>query len=125
MQDNLRMTKQRKIILDELSKVETHPTAYELCDMVRQKLPRISLGTVYRNLEILSKRGDILKIEGDEMRFDGRIEQHYHLRCNKCGAVEDVHIPVIDGLEELAQQVNGGKIHSHHLEFTGFCKNCC
>ena len=59
---NLRMTRQREVILEELRKVNTHPSADEIYEMVRKRLPRISLGTVYRNLEILSKSGDIKKL---------------------------------------------------------------
>ncbi len=124
MQD-LRMTRQRKIILEELHKVTTHPTAYELCQMVRTRLPRISLGTIYRNLDILVRRGDINKIEGEEMRFDGNICKHYHLRCQMCGSVEDVHLETVNGLERQAEEVCGGKIYGHHLDFIGICKHCC
>jgi len=57
-----RMTRQRRIILEELRKVDSHPTADEVYEMVRRQLPRISLGTVYRNLEILSREGLIQKV---------------------------------------------------------------
>ena len=57
------MTRQRQIILEELRKVVTHPSADEVYEMVRKRLPRISLGTIYRNLEILSENGDIQKLE--------------------------------------------------------------
>lgn len=125
MQDSLRMTRQRKIIVEELCKVTSHPTAYELCQMVRKQLPRISLGTVYRNLEILSRRGEITKIEGEEMRFDGNIDRHYHLRCQQCGCIEDVHMEIIQGVDQLAEAITGGRIYGHQLEFAGLCKQCC
>ena len=88
---NLRMTRQRKVILEELRKVDTHPSADEVYEMVRKRIPRISLGTVYRNLEILSERGDIQKLElGCTLkRFDGVPENHYHIRCVDCGRVVD------------------------------------
>jgi Fur family ferric uptake transcriptional regulator len=57
------MTRQRRVILEELRKVNTHPSADEIYEIVRKRLPRISLGTVYRNLEILSESGDIQKLE--------------------------------------------------------------
>ena len=83
----LRMTTQRQVILEELRKLKSHPTAGELCQIVRQRLPRISLGTVYRNLEILSRSGVVLKLDvaGLEMRFDGTVDNHYHVRCLDCG----------------------------------------
>ncbi|MBA4358220.1 MAG: transcriptional repressor, partial [Desulfovibrio sp.] len=90
----LRMTTQRQVILEELRGLKSHPTAGELCQLVRKKLPRVSLGTVYRNLEILSRSGVIQKIDvaGVEMRFDGDISNHYHLRCVGCGRVFDVEM---------------------------------
>lgn len=127
MQTSLRMTKQRQVLLEELRKVKSHPTAIELCDMVRRRMPRVSLGTVYRNLEILSRRGDIKKIElgCEEMRFDGNIHPHYHLRCLKCGALEDLRLPVIAGLENQVETMTGATVKGHHLEFVGYCKYCC
>ena len=60
---NMRLTTQRQIILEELEKVTSHPTANEVYDMVRRRLPRIGLGTVYRNLELMADSGIILKLE--------------------------------------------------------------
>ena len=82
----IRLTTQRQIILEELSKVTTHPTASELYDMVRKRLPRIGLGTVYRNLELMAESGMILKIEvgGTQKRFDATTDEHYHIRCSRC-----------------------------------------
>ena len=95
-----RMTRQRMVILEELKKVRTHPTADELYAMVRARLPRISLGTVYRNLDFLAETGEILKLEaaGSIRRFDGDIRPHQHIRCTNCGRVGDVmsSVPVPD-----------------------------
>ena len=78
-QSNLRMTQQRQVILEELRNVNTHPSADEIYEMVRKRLPRISLGTVYRNLEILCASGEIQKLEagGSIKRFDGNPRNHY------------------------------------------------
>jgi Fur family ferric uptake transcriptional regulator len=59
----MRLTSQRQVILEELKKVKSHPTANEVYDMVRKRLPRIGLGTVYRNLDLLAERGIIKKLE--------------------------------------------------------------
>ena len=77
-----RMTRQRRVILEELKKANSHLTADGVYDVVRQQLPRISLGTVYRNLEILSESGVIKKLEfgSSQKLFDGRPENHYHVR---------------------------------------------
>ncbi len=122
----LRMTTQRQVIMEELRKVKTHPTAGELCQMVRERLPRISLGTVYRNLDILSRSGLIQKIDvaGQEMRFDGDIRDHYHLRCLDCGRVVDVEMELLQGLDEQVAAESGWDIFGHRLEFVGSCGDC-
>lgn len=122
----LRMTTQRKVILEELKKVTSHPTAGELCEMVRRRLPRISLGTVYRNLEILSREGIIQKLDvgGNEMRFDGDISNHYHLRCLICGRVDDADVEPIQGLDRQREGMRGYQIQGHRLEFVGICPDC-
>ncbi|MBW2172694.1 MAG: transcriptional repressor, partial [Deltaproteobacteria bacterium] len=86
------MTPQRKVILEELRMADSHLTADDVYKMVRARLPRISLGTVYRNLEILSRLGMIHKLElgGMQKRFDGKTQDHYHLRCLRCGRIDDV-----------------------------------
>ena len=121
------MTRQRKVILEELRKVDTHPSADEVYEMVRKRLPRISLGTVYRNLEILSKSGEIQKLEiGCNLkRFDGIAENHYHIRCLHCDRVIDAP----EGLDiavnhDLKKHINGFKILGHRLEFIGLCSQC-
>lgn len=122
----LRMTTQRQVILEELRKLKSHPTAGELCQIVRQRLPRISLGTVYRNLEILSRSGVILKLEvaGLEMRFDGTVENHYHVRCLSCGRVADVDMGPLEGLEKTVGDLCDFELLGHRLEFVGHCPAC-
>jgi len=125
-QAKLRMTTQRQVILEELGKLKTHPTAGELCQIVRQRLPRISLGTVYRNLDILSREGIIQKLDvgGHEMRFDGTTDTHYHLRCLECGRVADVEMEVLEGLDNSVQEATGFEVLGHRLEFVGRCPEC-
>jgi Fe2+ or Zn2+ uptake regulation protein len=121
-----RMTNQRQVILEEIQKVNTHPTADEVYEIVRRRLPRISLGTVYRNLEILSACGLIQKIGplSSQMRFDGITKNHYHLRCNYCGRVEDAPIESIDDIENAVRSLSDYNIIGHKLEFIGICPEC-
>lgn len=121
-----RMTNQRQVILEEVRKVNTHPTADEVYEMVRKRLPRISLGTVYRNLEILSTRGLIQKIGpvSSQMRFDGITKNHYHLRCIYCGSVEDAPIDPMENLESAIIEKSDYNIIGHKLEFIGICPKC-
>lgn len=122
----LRLTTQRQVILEELNKVKTHPTANELYDMVRKRLPRIGLGTVYRNLELMAENGMILKIEvgGSQKRFDATTDSHYHIRCSQCGKVDDIDVPVITDLVKEASSTSSYQIIGHHIEFTGICSEC-
>ncbi len=122
----LRKTKQREVILEELNKVKTHPTADEIYDMVRRSLPNISLGTVYRNLEVLSEAGLIRKLDlaGTQKRFDGDTREHYHVRCNRCGRVDDVPGEPIPAIERAIGRMSDYVIESHRLEFTGYCPEC-
>ena len=86
------------MILEELQKLTSHPTAAGLYEIVRRRLPRISLGTVYRNLELLTRLGTIQKLEfgGGEARFDGNVQRHDHVRCVECGRLDDIHRPPLD-----------------------------
>ncbi len=123
---NMRLTTQRQIILEELSKVTSHPTANEVYDMVRKRLPRIGLGTVYRNLELMADSGIILKLEvgGTQKRFDATTDTHYHIRCSKCDRVDDMDIPVQHHINEIAASATNFMILGHHIEFTGICSDC-
>ena len=121
-----RMTNQRRVIIEELKKVTSHPTADEVYQMVRQRLPRIRLGTVYRNLGILSECGMIQKLElgGTQKRFDGNTQNHYHIRCIDCGWVEDVPVEPLATLEKALRGVGDYEIIGHRLEFIGLCPQC-
>ncbi len=123
---NMRLTTQRQIILEELSKVTSHPTANEVYDMVRKRLPRIGLGTVYRNLELMAESGIILKLEvgGTQKRFDATTETHYHIRCNECDKVDDIDIEVQHHINEVATAASNYNILGHHIEFSGVCRDC-
>jgi len=121
-----RMTEQRRTILEELGKLTCHPTADELHMLVRNRLPKISIATVYRNLEILSEDGLIWKMDvaGTQRRFDATTKNHYHIRCNVCGRVDDVHMQPIDTIEHEAEEISGYQVLTHRVEFAGICPDC-
>ena len=120
------MTRQRKVILEELCKVDTHPSADEVYALVRKRLPRISLGTVYRNLEILAESGDIQKLEPSctLKRFDGKTEHHYHLTCIRCDRVVDAPADFDITINHELKNDTDFKIIGHKLEFVGICPEC-
>lgn len=122
----LRMTHQREIILQELHKCSDHPAADELYERVKKKLPRISLATVYRNLEILSEAGEIKKIEisGRQKRFDWDVKQHNHIYCIHCNRVENIEIVGQKRLSAHPVNNRGYIISGCRIEFLGFCPDC-
>jgi Fur family ferric uptake transcriptional regulator len=122
----MRMTRQRMVILEELRKVDTHPSADEIYEMVRRRLPRISLGTIYRNLEILSASGEIRRIESGSSlrRFDGNSEHHYHIRCIRCDRLVDAFVDFGMDIDACLQTGSDFRILGHILEFTGVCPRC-
>jgi Fur family ferric uptake transcriptional regulator len=125
-QSEIRLTPQRQVILEELAKVKTHPTANEVYDMVRKRLPRIGLGTVYRNLELMADNGMILKLEvgGSQKRFDATTNLHYHIRCTSCGKVDDIELTAMPHLDQLASDSSDYQVVGHHIEFSGICATC-
>ena len=120
------MTQQRKIILEELRKLHTHPSADELYGIVRRRLPRVSLGTVYRNLEVLSDLGEIqtLELSGSLKRYDWNTKKHYHIRCTCCNRVDDAPIAPLNQLENELYGATVFQIIGHNLEFVGLCPGC-
>ena len=126
LDSNMRWTSQRQVISEELKKVKSHPTVNEIYEMVRKKLPRIGLGTVYQNLDILAKLGIISKLEvdGEQKRFDGDMTPHYHIRCIKCKRVDDIFIKMDRELEKSAASCCDYKILDHHVQFSGICSKC-
>jgi len=121
-----RNTRQRQAILEELQKLTSHPTAADLYEIVRKRLPGISLGTVYRNLELLSQNNLIQKLDiGDtEARFDGNPEPHCHVRCKICERVGDLHDLAPDPLSKMSKKANGWDILGYRIEFEGTCPKC-
>lgn len=121
-----RKTRQREVILEELRKLHCHPTATGLYEIVRRQLPKVSLGTVYRNLELLSRMGVIRKLEfsGNEIRFDGDTTDHDHIRCVQCGCVDDVGgVPLDPGIGG-GHDCRGYEVLGHRLELLGICPDC-
>ena len=118
-------SRQREAILSVISSAHTHPTADWIYNETRKLIPNISLGTVYRNLALLSRTGHILKLDlgtGSE-HFDGDISSHYHIVCKKCNQVTDVYEHE-DSLNAFASKYFKGKITGHSLVFFGECENC-
>lgn len=117
-----RMTSQKKIILDYLKSVKTHPSAERVYIKVKKKLPQISRGTVYRILSQAVKKGEIKELPCKERsHFDGDTSQHIHFMCEKCGKIYDIFEKVKIPSKKVEKL---GKINNYQLCFYGICKKC-
>lgn len=120
-----RSTRQRKIVLDTVKARRDHPSADQVYLYARGEDPRISRGTVYRNLNLLAEKSEIrhVKIPGVD-RFDWRTEPHYHLLCTQCGKVTDISVPYRAELDRLLAEETGYEINHHNMVFEGICPDC-
>lgn len=121
-----RHTAQRAAVYRYLKNVTTHPTADEIFTQVREVLPEISLATVYKALEAFVESGVSRKLTmgGGPARYDGRTDDHDHVRCMKCGTVRDVvGIHDSDMIRGLHSD-DGFEILDYRLELIGYCPRC-
>ncbi len=120
-------SKQRDGIYSLFGKKNYHPTVDDLYDIIKKDFPNISLATVYRNLDQLTQMGKILKIDipNQPARYDGNIEEHYHIRCKDCGYIEDVWLDF-----DLSDKLNPKKafpnfeLVEYDINFIGTCSKC-
>ncbi len=121
-----RMTKQRKTILRVLKHTKIHPTADWIYEAVKKEIPNISLGTVYRNLNVLAEMGKIsvLDFGSTYSRYDGNPANHYHFICEKCGKIYDIDHPLFDIIEKEINETSEFQVNNHRLEFYGLCPDC-
>lgn len=103
-----------------------HPTADDVYSLVRAKNPTISLGTVYRNLNLLAENGILTKLTmpGGSDRFDGRLDEHYHMLCTHCGKVYDVELDIFRDFDRQIRAKTGFCVSRHQLLIEGICKEC-
>lgn len=122
----LKYSRQREAIKNFLITRTDHPTADMIYMHIKHQFPNISLGTVYRNLSLLSSLGEISKIScGDgSVHFDPVSTPHYHFFCNECGCVQDIDVKFTDDLNKAATQNFSGEITSHSIIFYGKCTQC-
>jgi Fur family transcriptional regulator, peroxide stress response regulator len=119
----LRLTRPRRVILEVVRATDAHPSASLVYESVRRRLPRVSLGTVYRNLRRLAAEGLVReRAEPTGLRFDGNLAPHDHFTCVACGRVLDV--PRRRPTPAPAAPVPGLEILSHRVEFYGRCGAC-
>ena len=124
----LKYSRQRESIKQYLSTTTNHPTADEVYMHMKTEFPNISLGTVYRNLNLLTNLGEAVKIStpdgGD--RFDGKLEPHNHFLCTKCGRLLDLDIDMqsVEAATKKAAENFDGIITSSTTLFYRECSDC-
>lgn len=121
----LKYSRQRESIKHFLMSRQDHPTADTVYLHVKEEFPNISLGTVYRNLALLTELGDIVKITTDGPdRFDGNVLPHSHFLCRKCHSLLDLHLKEEPDIDQRAQAVFPGIIEGHSVKYFGICPDC-
>ena len=118
-----RHSEQRDQIYQAVCASKEHPTAQMIYDELRPRMPKLSLGTVYRNLQQMAGDGRLIEIDGPVTRYDAVVQPHTHLRCQNCGGVTDAELPY-DAALDRAFHMDGWNITGHRLMFIGICPAC-
>lgn len=122
----IKHSKQRERIKLALAGRHDHPTAEMLYSDLRKDMPSLSLGTVYRNLSLLTEIGEINKVStgiGPD-HFDSNVTPHNHFICKNCGQILDLEMDNIDHINDIAGQEFSGIIEDHVTYFRGYCPEC-
>ena len=119
-----RYSRQRELIYQSVRASRAHPTAEMVYAALKPIHPNLSLGTVYRNLHLLSDEGKLVRMPFPVERFDGDLHPHSHFCCEKCGAVSDVELPYDGTLDEQAAKLLGHEVDRHSVVFYGLCGDC-
>lgn len=124
--NNLKYSRQREAIKEYLASTLAHPTADTVYMYVKKEFPNISLGTVYRNLNLLAELGEAVKIITPDggVRFDSHTQPHCHFCCKSCNRVIDMNLDNMEVITDLASKNFDGIIESHSILFYGTCGDC-
>ncbi|GMA50082.1 transcriptional repressor [Alicyclobacillus contaminans] len=120
------LTKQRRAVLEVVKESHDHPTAADIMDRLREKDYKFAYATVYNSLKYLVEQGLIqeLHITNGVSRYDGRMEEHHHAVCDKCGKMVEVLTELPEDFLQRVVAETGFEIHHHHLIFHGLCADC-
>jgi Fur family peroxide stress response transcriptional regulator len=119
-------TRQRERLLALLRGTDSHPTAAWLFERLRPEFPRVSLGTVYRNLEVLVEEGlvDEVAVPAGPSRYDANREPHHHFTCEHCGKIDDVSLKLADDVARRLRRKYRLSPRRFKIEFYGLCEDC-
>lgn len=119
-----RYSRQRELIYETLIHTTEHPTAEMVYHWLKPENPSLSLGTVYRNLNLLADDGRIARMAFPVERYDANITPHPHFRCDRCGAVYDIDLPYEKDIDRAAEEASGHQIRGHEVLYRGVCVKC-
>jgi len=116
----------RDRIMELLKGSKEHPTADWVYERLKKEFPDLSLGTVYRNLRILTEEGHIFSIRNGSTfdRFDADLEPHQHLTCERCGKVMDIEIPLDESVLRQLEEETGYQLSEPQISIFGICPDC-
>lgn len=119
-------SRQREKIRTYVAGRRDHPTAEMIYAALKEEDPRLSLGTVYRNLSVLAEQGDLKRIaaQGGPDRYDGNCDEHYHFVCRCCGNIYDFYPARQGELKSIVERWQDGRIENVSLYVTGVCGSC-
>jgi Fur family peroxide stress response transcriptional regulator len=120
------LTVQRRVVLEAVLMRDDHPTADQIVEVVKRRIPGVSRTTVYRVLELLVNLGAIRRLHHPDpvARFDGKIRRHHHLICKKCNKVIDLESATLDRLSLPDVRTEGFEIEDFSVQFIGTCAAC-
>ncbi len=126
---NLRWTKQRQLIYDEICRGGGHFTAEGVWESLLAKGINIGLSTVYRTLQLLVEKKKLKKIPlgGETAVYEcmkGSGHGHHHVVCVKCGRTVELHVDMLDDIEKLIKNKYGFTVLGHSVVFNGICPQC-
>lgn len=120
-----RNTHQRELVLNAVKSLHNHPNANQVFEYVHERDPKVSMGTVYRNLNLLVENGEILSVQAPGgNHYDFRTDDHSHVVCSNCGCMADAIMDYDSSLDEIAQRESGYQISGHFVVFEGLCPDC-
>jgi len=120
------LTAQRRVVLEAILELDNHPTADQVHECVRQRMPEVNRTTVYRTLETLVGMGVIHRTShpGRTVRFDPRTEPHHHLVCRRCDRVIDFFDETFDALRIPDLSDRGFEVEDFQVQLRGICRDC-
>jgi Fur family peroxide stress response transcriptional regulator len=123
-ENRLKITPQRIVVLEAISKLKNHPTAENIIDFIKTNHPNIATGTVYKALETFVTHGiiDKVKTDNDVMRYDAIVAKHHHLYCSESDRIEDFYDNELNELLDNylnKKKISGFKIEDIKLQIVG------